>query len=58
MATILQGILVLLLVYANIVLLAYHSPTWERPFDMGLIHAPVRFFLILPLSVLFPISLL
>jgi hypothetical protein len=57
-STILQGILLLLLIYANIVLLVYHAPTSSRPFDTALIHAPLRFFLILPLSLLFPISLL
>jgi len=56
-STILQGILLLLLIYANIVLLIYHAPTSSRPFDTALIHAPLRFFLILPLSLLFPISL-
>jgi len=56
-ATIFQGLLVLFLLYANIVLLVYHPPTSSRPFDTGLIHAPIRCFLILPLSVLFPYSL-
>jgi len=56
-ATIFQGLLVLFLLYANIVLLVYHSPSSSRPFDTGLIHAPIRCFLILPLSVLFPYSL-
>jgi hypothetical protein len=36
----------------------YHVPTWHRPLDLAFIHAPVRLFLILPLSVLFPYSLL
>jgi hypothetical protein len=57
-ATILAGLLLLLLIYANIVLLVYHKPTSARPFDTALIHAPMRFFLILPLEILFPISLL
>jgi hypothetical protein len=57
-ATALQGVLLLLLIYANVVLLVYHEPTRGRPFDTALIHAPMRFFLILPLSTLFPISLL
>ncbi|KAL0946193.1 hypothetical protein HGRIS_012454 [Hohenbuehelia grisea] len=57
LSAILQGILVLLLVYSNINLLVYHAPTWQRPLDMLLIHAPLRFFLILPLSLMFPYSL-
>lgn len=57
-ATILQGILVLLLLYSNIALLVYHPPTSSRPFDTALIHAPLRFFLILPLFILFPLCLL
>jgi len=56
--TILQGILLLLLVYSNIVLLIYHPPTSSRPIDTALIHAPLRFFLLLPLAVLFPYCLL
>lgn len=56
-ATILQGLLILLLLYSNLALLIYHPPTGERPFDMALIHAPLRFFLILPLYVLFPYML-
>jgi len=57
-ATILQGILILLLLYSNIALLVYHPPTSSRPFDTALIHAPLRFFLILPLFILFPLCLL
>lgn len=57
-STVLLGIIVLLLVYSNIALLVYHAPTYSRPFDMGLIHAPLRFFMILPLSLMFPYSLL
>jgi len=56
-STILLGVLLVLLLYANIVLLIYHAPTYDRPFDIALIHAPVRGFLILPLGVLFPYSL-
>jgi len=56
-STILQGLLVLLLLYSNITLLIYHAPTSLRPFDTALIHAPLRFFLILPLSLTFPYSL-
>ena len=57
-STILLGILTLLLIYSNVVLIVYHVPTWHRPLDLAFIHAPVRLFLILPLSVLFPYSLL
>ncbi|KAG6375320.1 hypothetical protein JVT61DRAFT_3547 [Boletus reticuloceps] len=56
-STIMLGILLLLLVYSNVALLIYHAPTYSRPFDMALIHAPLRFFMILPLSLLFPYSL-
>lgn len=58
LSTILQGILLLVLLYSNLVLLIYHPPTWDRPFDMMLIHAPLRFFLVLQLSLMFPLSLL
>jgi len=57
LATILQGLLLLLLIYSNIALLIYHVPSRSRPFDTALIHAPMRFFLILPLYLVFPISL-
>ncbi|KAF9029502.1 hypothetical protein BDZ89DRAFT_1065285 [Hymenopellis radicata] len=56
-ATVLQGLLLLLLLYSNIVLLVYHPPTSERPFDTMLIHAPMRFFLVLQLALMFPLSL-
>jgi len=56
-STILLGILTLLLLYSNVVLIVYHVPTWRRPLDIAFIHAPVRLFLILPLSLLFPYSL-
>ncbi|OAX38340.1 hypothetical protein K503DRAFT_166279 [Rhizopogon vinicolor AM-OR11-026] len=56
-STILLGLLVLCLLYSNIALLMYHPPTSSHPLDMALIHAPLRFFLILPLSLLFPYSL-
>ncbi|KAG6828124.1 hypothetical protein H0H92_009116 [Tricholoma furcatifolium] len=56
-ATIFQGILLLLLFYSNIALLVYHPPTSTRPLDIVLIHAPLRFFLALPLAILFPYSL-
>lgn len=57
-ATILQGLLLILLLYSNIALLIYHPPDNSRPLDTALIHAPLRFFLILPLSILFPLCLL
>ena len=57
-STILLGILILLLLYSNISLLTYHHPTMSRPFDMALIHAPLRFFMILPITIMFPVSLL
>jgi len=56
-STILLGILVALLLFSNISLLIYHAPTTARPFDLALIHAPLRFFLVLPLSLMFPYSL-
>ncbi|KAL6309418.1 hypothetical protein BKA93DRAFT_760037 [Sparassis latifolia] len=56
-STVLQGILLVLLLYANAVLLVYHPPTTSRPFDMALIHAPMRAFLLWPLGVMFPYSL-
>ena len=57
-STVLLGILNLLLIYSNVVLIVYHVPTWRRPFDIAFIHAPVRLFLILPLALLSPYSLL
>src|SRR5882757_1212047 len=57
-ATILQGLLLLFLLYSNIALLIYHPPDSSRPIDTALIHAPLRFFLILPLSILLPLCLL
>ncbi|KIP07381.1 hypothetical protein PHLGIDRAFT_105717 [Phlebiopsis gigantea 11061_1 CR5-6] len=56
-STILLGMVLILLIYANIVLLVYHSPTGKRPLDIMLIHAPMRAFMILPLGVLFPYNL-
>ncbi|KAK1229927.1 hypothetical protein PQX77_007026 [Marasmius sp. AFHP31] len=56
-STILQGLLLLLLLYSNIVLLVYHRPTRERIFDTMLIHAPIRFFLVLQIALMFPLSL-
>ncbi|KAI6040978.1 hypothetical protein EDC04DRAFT_2672390 [Pisolithus marmoratus] len=57
LSTILLGILVVLLAYSNIVLLIYHTPSTDHPVDMMLIHAPLRFFFVLPLSLMFPYSL-
>ncbi|KAJ6610466.1 hypothetical protein B0H10DRAFT_2166051 [Mycena sp. CBHHK59/15] len=56
-ATILQGILLITLLYSNISLLTYHPPTTSRPFDMGLIHAPLRFFFVLQFALMFPLAL-
>ncbi|KAH9947791.1 hypothetical protein B0H21DRAFT_311090 [Amylocystis lapponica] len=56
-STVLLGILLVLLIYANLVLLVYHPPTHSRPFDIALIHAPMRAFLLWPLMVQFPYSL-
>jgi len=57
-STVVLGILTVLLIYCNVVLLVYHKPTLaKRPFDVALIHAPIRLFLILPLSLMFPYSL-
>ncbi|KII91749.1 hypothetical protein PLICRDRAFT_38586 [Plicaturopsis crispa FD-325 SS-3] len=56
-STVFLGILVVLLVYSNIALLVYHPPTKARPLDTALIHAPMRFFLILPLSLMLPYAL-
>jgi hypothetical protein len=56
-ATILQGLLLLLLLYSNVALLIYHPPDNSRPIDTALIHAPLRFFLILPFGILLPLCL-
>ncbi|KAJ7636049.1 hypothetical protein DFH06DRAFT_1219826 [Mycena polygramma] len=56
-ATIFQGILLILLLYSNISLLTYHAPTTSRPFDMALIHAPLRFFFVLQFALMFPLTL-
>lgn len=52
------SLMVLLLIYANVVLLIYHAPTTKRPLDIALIHAPLRLFLILPLSLTLPHNIL
>jgi hypothetical protein len=58
-ATIFVGCIIIVLLYSNTVLLVYHAPNYStRPFDALLIHAPMRFFLVLPLSILFALSLL
>ncbi|KAJ6485913.1 hypothetical protein C8R45DRAFT_998377 [Mycena sanguinolenta] len=56
-ATILQGILLILLLFCNISLLTYHAPTTKRPLDMALIHAPLRFFFVLQFALMFPLAL-
>ncbi|KAJ7623449.1 hypothetical protein FB45DRAFT_991878 [Roridomyces roridus] len=56
-ATILQGLLLILLLYSNIALLTYHAPTTSRPLDMALIHAPLRFFFVLQFALMFPVTL-
>ncbi|KAF9463281.1 hypothetical protein BDZ94DRAFT_1259567 [Collybia nuda] len=56
-SAVLQGLLIICLLYSNIALLVYHSPTNDRPIDTALIHAPLRFFLVLPLNILFPLCL-
>jgi len=57
-STILLGALLLILIYCNVVVLIYHPPELKkRPLDVAFIHAPLRFFLVLPLQVMFPYSL-
>jgi len=57
-STVLLGTLLLILIYCNIVILIYHPPEIKkRPLDVAFIHAPLRFFLVLPLQVMFPYSL-
>ena len=58
LASILYGIILVLLIYANIRLLFNHPPTSQRPLDTLFIHAPLRFFLVMQLNLLFPLSLL
>ncbi|KAI8986708.1 hypothetical protein BD414DRAFT_486831 [Trametes punicea] len=57
LSTICLGIMLVLLLYANIVLLIYHAPTSKRPLDVAFIHAPLRAFLLFPLGVMFAYSL-
>lgn len=53
LSTILMGALIVILIYANLLLLIYHAPTSARPLDSLFIHVPVRMFLLLPLNILF-----
>jgi len=53
LSTILLGALIIVLAYANIVLLIYHTPVAARPLDTLFIHVPLRLFLLLPLNQLF-----
>ncbi|TBU31397.1 hypothetical protein BD309DRAFT_1078214 [Dichomitus squalens] len=57
LSTVFLGVLLVLLIYANIVLLIYHVPTTKRPLELAFIHAPLRAFMLLPLMVMFPYSL-
>ncbi|KAI0711377.1 hypothetical protein C8Q76DRAFT_56353 [Earliella scabrosa] len=57
LSTICLGILMVLLFYANIVLLIYHQPSTKRPLSLAFIHAPMRAFFLLPFQVMFPYSL-
>ncbi|KAI5120385.1 hypothetical protein M0805_000165 [Coniferiporia weirii] len=57
LSSVLLGILVILLIYSNIVLYVYHPPVSARPLDTAFIHAPLRLFLILPLTLLLPVSI-
>ncbi|KAH8112264.1 hypothetical protein DFH11DRAFT_1511975 [Phellopilus nigrolimitatus] len=56
-SSVLLGILIILLLYSNIVLYVYHPPVSSRPLDTAFIHAPLRLFLILPLTLLLPVSI-
>lgn len=57
-ATVFQGIILLALLYSNISLFIYHPPSNSRALDVALIHAPIRFFVVLPLNILFSLTLL
>jgi len=57
-ASILQGILLVFLLYSSLALYIYHPVTRERPLDAALIHAPIRFFLALSMMLLFPYCLI
>ncbi|PFH50853.1 hypothetical protein AMATHDRAFT_60346 [Amanita thiersii Skay4041] len=56
-ASILQGLLLLFLLYSSLALYVYHPATSERPLDTMFIHAPIRFFVTLVLLALFPYCL-
>ncbi|KAF8351938.1 hypothetical protein F5887DRAFT_873606 [Amanita rubescens] len=56
-ASILQGVMLLLLAYSAIVLYIYHAATSEHPLDTAFIHAPIRFFLVLTMLLMFPYCL-
>ncbi|KAF8719204.1 hypothetical protein AX14_011338 [Amanita brunnescens Koide BX004] len=56
-ASILQGVMLLVLAYSVIALDIYHPATSERPLDAAFIHSPIRFFLVLTMSLIFPYSL-
>lgn len=58
LSSILTGVLIILLLYSNIVLNVYHPIALARPLDTAFIHAPIRLFLNLPLTLLFPVSIL
>ena len=51
-STVLLGVLVLFLLYANLVLLFVkgNRPTASRPLDTAFVHAPLRLFLVMPLT--------
>jgi hypothetical protein len=57
-ATILQGLILLALLFANFALFVYHPPEHSGLLSIAFVHAPLRFFLVLPFSILFEISLL
>lgn len=42
-STILAGLCLVFLIWSNINLLIYHTPTWKRPLDIALIHTPRKF---------------
>lgn len=55
-STVLQGLIILALFYSNMALLVYHPPVgW---LDTALIHAPMRFFFVLPFAIIMPLCLL
>lgn len=56
-SSVLLGILVILLLYPNLVLAVYHPTSYKRPLDALLIHFPIRAFLILPLTIMLPVSI-